>query len=111
MIEAHVTSREISERLKKLGFERESVFCHRKGVAPRMDRPSGYTEVTWCGPKPQSDDIPAYLASELGEVLKLVESGTVWLNMIKGYLICKDDTLQDRFGRRIIWLIENGHMS
>ncbi len=59
-IENHVTSFELSKRLKELGVNKDSYFCWRKYAA---------NNTYYLSDSPHGDAYPAYLASELGEMI------------------------------------------
>lgn len=66
MIENHVTSLELSKKLKELGVEQKSMFYYLKDSEGQYAM--NYT--VWIGgPAAMTEPISAFLASELGEML------------------------------------------
>jgi len=86
MIEQHVTSLEVSKRLKELGVKQESMFYW--GWNPNQE-PSIHPND--CGHRPETggNDMfcSAFLASELGEFLPNWVYSKKWLNDINSYAI------------------------
>ena len=132
MIDKHVTSLEVSKRLAELGVKRGSYFVHGEtnlGLAT--------TSRAVANEAVDAEILkiiaPAYLASELGEMLpdsiqgdevemhfginKEDEFG-IWYcsfnrcdNPSLGKPIINADTMPDAMGKMLVWLIENGHVS
>lgn len=65
MLSHHVTSLELSKKLKELGVKQESLFCWGKDGKRLHASTDGYGSLHWQEP----DECSAYLASELGKWL------------------------------------------
>lgn len=129
-MEKHVTSREISERLREAGVTLESEFIWYKDKSTaRMDRPSGFMQITKRPPKLSRTDewLPAYLASELMEMLPeeidgfqitMTYAQGVWVVFYENPLgqewnntyFC-DAKVQNAIAEMLIFLLENGHIN
>lgn len=84
-IESHVTSLELSKRLKELGVKKESIFYWVKhGLNVVTCEENWQLEILTHNLRSIPDYyIPAYLASELGEILPLFSRAYNQLNIEK----------------------------
>lgn len=126
MIDQHVTSLEISKRMKELGFEQKSIFAYAisgdeddKEVVELIMTPGTYSATFYS----------AYLSSEMGEILpgnidgdifvtQKGMLGRLWYCSMKTHNIDKDglstkhqenaDTECNARGLMLIYLRENG---
>lgn len=122
MIENHTTSLEISRKLKELGVPQNGHFywdVDLEGGKPELFS-LGQIKPSWLRP---SNTCSAFLASELGEILPVVQvdnNGSNWNLKIEhdfdmrwrcfygndGYF--SDENLANCLGKILIYLIENG---
>ena len=137
-IEQHVTSLELSKKLKELGVKKESVFYYASGYVVTNRAQHYYRDELMnygCGCCEErsgydKDDVcSAYLASELGDMLpRLIhknERGFLisicksidndWIIKYDTYTDFKlkitiDKTEADARAEMLIYLIENGHL-
>lgn len=131
-IQKHVTSLELSKKLKELGFKQESYFSWIRRERERKYSVWNPTEESEFSIGDEVDKIPAYLASELWELLPefLAESDgyysrwhVTWsllpdaelrmVNNIMGhsleYFTDDDKSVANVIARAMIYLMENGY--
>jgi len=117
--EQHVPSLELSKKLYELGVRKKSVFYWAKLYSDEYeivqdgelisDAPIDYYSVG-------KNDYPAYLASELGEMLPLWCNIETWDANFKYHGYYKkeksffDDNVSNLIAKMLIWLIEQGHV-
>lgn len=133
-IQNHVTSLELSKRLKELGVKQESLFYWNDsglGLAHcQVEFIGSVSQNNLTGQKPNF--YSAFLASELGEMLpffiehngkicNLVQekTGQTWYlrykhetkNTVTALISFKDDTEVDALAKMLIYLLENNLLS
>lgn len=125
----HVTSRELSEKLKRAGVPQASQFYWMKPIGDN-GKPNGEYFINYKDSYDFCDDdshdhkmVSAFLASELGELLpRKINKGKLWLvietlNDGKGWacgyrnaehwLFLETDTLPNVMAEMLLFLVEN----
>lgn len=114
MLENHVTSLELSKRLKELGVKQESLFywVDKKGWA-LQDRKPIYCNIETCECV-EISYLSAFLASELGEVLGTQAQvwrhpkGWVAEHFLSGDKQFVENSMPDAIAKCLIYLAKKG---
>jgi hypothetical protein len=115
MLETHLTSLEMSKKLKGFGIKQESEFYWIKECGKFTIRPYHSALSSLVYPQDLSECYSAFLSSELGEMFRKVDNiGDKWDDYNKKYIKHRTKYLlhyfwnAERMGTFAIYLLENG---